>query len=38
VLNSGDSDVDSSIGGLSSDEEEAIDNALLGYGSDLDEK
>ncbi|XP_057289810.1 uncharacterized protein LOC130612505 [Hydractinia symbiolongicarpus] len=37
MLETDDSDIDSCHGGLSSDEEERIDNALLGYYSDWDE-
>lgn len=38
ILESDDSDIDSSVGGLSSAEEERLDDDLLGYGSNADEK
>ena len=38
MLESDDSDIDSSQGGLSSDEEEKLDDILLGFGSDYDER
>ena len=38
MLESDGSDIDSSVGGLSSDEEERLDDQLLGYGSNIDEE
>ena len=37
MLDSDNSDIDSSHGGLESEEEEELDDLLMGYGSDNDE-
>ena len=38
MIQSDESDIDSSHGGMSSDEEELLDDALLGMDTDFDEK